>query len=162
MRKIVAAGFALFAALAGWMTPAGAGLFSSTGPVIAILAGDLFLGEAEGQIGGSGTVWIQSRARPEVICRGRFSYSAELGGAGSMLCSDGATATFQFRRLGVLRGHGTGSSTRGPLSFTYGLSPVESEPYLKAPPGKALRLGGNELVLVDARQPVPPAPAGLR
>jgi hypothetical protein len=152
MRRILVVGSAVFAGLAGWMNPAGAGLFSSTGPVIAILAGDLFLGEAEGQIGGSGTVWIQSRSRPDVTCRGQFSYSAVLGGAGDMLCSDGATATFRFQRLGLARGHGTGSSTLGPLSFTYGLSPVESEPYLKAPPGKAIRVGGKDLVLVDATQ----------
>jgi len=152
MRKLLITGSAVFAGLAGWVNPAGADLFSSTGPVIAILAGDLFLGEAEGRIGGSGTVWIQSRARPDVSCRGQFTYSAELGGAGSMQCSDGATATFQFRRLGILRGHGAGISTRGPLSFTYGLSPVESEQYLKAPPGKAIRVGEKELLLVDATQ----------
>jgi hypothetical protein len=149
MRKILAAGIAIFAGLTGWTTPAGAGLFSSTGPVIAILAGELFFGEAEGRIDGSGTVWIQSHTRPGLSCRGQFTYSAELGGAGSLLCSDTATATFQFRRLGLLRGHGTGSSTRGPLSFTYGLSPVDSGPYLTAPPGKALRVGEKDLVLVD-------------
>jgi len=159
MRKILTA---VFTVCAAWINPAGADLFSSTGPVIAILAGDLFLGEAEGRIGGSGTVWIQSRSRPELSCRGQFTYSAELGGVGNMLCSDGATATFKFRRLGLLRGHGTGSSTRGPLSFTYGLSPVESEPYLKAPPGKTIRVGANNLLLVDATQPVQAAPTGLR
>ena len=152
MRKLLVTGIAAIAGFAGWANTAGAGLFSSTGPVIAILAGDLYRGEAEGQIGGSGTVWIQSRARPEMSCRGQFSYSAELGGAGNMLCSDGATATFRFQRLGLARGHGTGSSSRGPLSFTYGLSPVESGPYLKAPPGKTIRVGGKDLVLVDATQ----------
>ncbi len=129
MRKILVA---VIAGLAGWANPAGAGIFSSTGPVIAILAGDLFVGEAEGHIGGSGTVWIQSQARPEVSCHGRFSYSAEHGGAGSMRCSDGNALTFQFQRLGLKRGHGTGISTRGPLSFTYGLSPAEAEPFLRA------------------------------
>ena len=152
----------VLAGLAGVANPARADFLSRTGPVIAILGGDLFLGEAEGRLGGSGTVWIQSRARPEVICRGSFSSSAELGGAGSMLCSDGVTATFRFTRLGLAHGHGTGNSSRGPLSFTYGLNPVESEPYLKAPPGKALRLGGNEVVLVDAAQPIPAALNGSR
>lgn len=147
MRKFL---LAALAGLAGWTNPAGAGFFSSTGPVIAIVAGELFLGEAEGQLDGSGTVWIQSRTRPEVSCRGTFSYSAEAGGAGNMRCSDGAGVTFRFQRLGLKRGHGTGNSTRGPLSFTYGLSPVESEPYLKAPPGKALRVDAKDLVLVDA------------
>lgn len=162
MRKILVTGMTAFTVLAGWANPAGAGFLSRTGPVIAILAGDLFLGEAEGHLGGSGTVWMQSRARPELSCRGQFSYSAEFGGAGSMLCTDGITATFRFTRLGLARGHGTGNSSRGPLSFTYGLNPVESEPYLKAPPGKALRLGGSEVVLVDLAQPVPAALNGSR
>ncbi len=138
------------AGLAGWTNAASADFFSSTGPVIAILAGELYLGEAEGQLDGSGTVWIRSRARPEVSCRGQFASSGENGGAGTMLCSDGAAVTFRFQRLGLLRGHGTGISTRGPLSFTYGLSPVDSERYLKAPPGKALRVNATDLVLVDA------------
>lgn len=141
---------AALAGLAGWTNPAGADFFSSTGPVIAIVAGELYLGEAEGQLDGSGSVWIQSRTRPEVSCRGKFSYSSELGGAGNMQCSDGAGVTFRFQRLGLRRGYGTGNSTRGPLSFTYGLSPLESEPYLKAPPGKTLRVGAKDLVLVDA------------
>jgi hypothetical protein len=131
MRNTLAA---VLVALAGWMNPARAELFSSTGPVIAILAGDLFLGEAKGHLDGSGTVRIQSRANPEVSCYGQFASSAEHGGAGSMRCSDGATLTFRFQRLGFKRGHGTGVSTRGPLSFTYGLSASESEPYLKPPP----------------------------
>ncbi len=122
-------------AAAGWPAPAKAGIFSSSGPVIALVAGELFLGEAVGSLGGSGTLWIQSRARPEVTCRGHFTYSAELGDTGSLLCSDGATATFSFRRLSLLRGHGTGTSSRGPVSFTYGLSDVESRPYLQAAPG---------------------------
>jgi hypothetical protein len=41
------------------------------------------------------------------------------------------------------------------MSFTYGLTANESDLYLKLPPGKALRLDGKDLVLVDVRQPVP-------
>jgi hypothetical protein len=146
MRKLL---IMVLGMLAGWTSPAGAGLFSSTGPVIAILAGDLFMGEAEGHLDGSGTIMIRSRSRPEVICRGQFTYSAELGDAGNMRCSDGATATFQFQRLSLLRGYGTGSSSRGSLSFTYGLTANESGPYLKLPQGKALRVGGKNIVLED-------------
>lgn len=160
MRRILVMSFAAFAGLAGWASPAGAGLFSTTGPIIAILAGDLFLGEAEGNLDGSGTIKIQSRAKSDVTCHGQFTYSAELGDAGNMRCSDGATATFRFQRLSLMRGYGTGSSSRGSMSFTYGLSAHESEPYLKLPPGKALRLDGKDLVLVDVRQPAPgPDPA---
>ena len=35
------------------------------------------------------------------------------------------------------------------MSFTYGLSSVESEPYLTLPRGKALRLNGKDLLLLD-------------
>lgn len=159
MRRTLVTGFAVFAGLAGWAGVAGAGLFSATGPVIAILAGDLFVGEAEGHLNGSGTFQIQSRTRPDLTCRGQFTHSAELGNAGSMQCSDGAIGTFQFKRLSLVRGHGTGSIGRGAMSFTYGLSADESEPYLKLPPGKALRLDGKDLLLVDARLP---APSNLR
>jgi phospholipid transport system substrate-binding protein len=143
------------AGFSGWASPAAAGIFSSTGPIIAILAGDLFLGEAEGNLDGSGTLKIQSRAKLDVTCQGQFTSSAELGGAGNMRCSDGATSTFQFQRLSLVRGYGTGSTSRGSMSFTYGLSANESAPYLKLPAGKALRLVGKELVLVDIRQPGP-------
>jgi len=155
MHRMLIICLAGFAGLAGWASPAGAGFFSSTGPVIAILAGDLFVGEAKGNLDGSGTISIQSRTNPDVTCRGQFTSSAKLGGIGNMQCSDNATATIQFQRLSILRGYGTGSSSRGPMSFTYGLSANESEPYLKLPSGKALRLDGKDLVLVDVRQPVP-------
>jgi len=133
MRRILIMGLAGFA---GWASPATAGLFSSTGPVIAIFAGELFLGEAKGNLDGSGTIRIQSSTKPDVTCRGQFTSSAELGGAGSLLCSDSATATIKFQRLSILRGYGTGSSSRGPMSFTYGLSANESKPYLKLPHGQ--------------------------
>ena len=66
-----------------------------------------------------------------------------------MRCSDGASATFEFQRLSLRRGYGAGTSSRGALSFTYGLSAEESAPYLKLPPGKALSQDGN-LRLVGA------------
>lgn len=146
---------AVFAGLAGWAGAAGAGLFSATGPVIAIIADELFVGEAEGHLDGSGTFQIQSRTRPGINCRGQFTHTAEFGNAGSMQCSDGATGTFQFQRLTILRGYGTGSVNRRAMSFTYGLSSVESEPYLALPRGKALRLRGKDLLLVDARRSIP-------
>ena len=119
------------AGVAGWTNAGAAGLFSSTGPVIAILAGDRFEGVAEGHLDGSGTVRIQSQVTPGLNCRGNFTSSAELGGMGSLRCTDGLVVTFQFRRLTLTRGHGTGTSSRGPLIFTYGLTPAESEPYLR-------------------------------
>jgi hypothetical protein len=139
-----------FACLAGWASPASAGFFSSTGQVIAIFAGELFLGEAEGYLDGSGTISIQSSTRPEATCVGKFTSSAELGGAGSLLCSDSATATIKFKRLSIFSGYGVGVSSQGPMSFTYGLDAKESKPYLKLPSGTVLRLDGKDLVLVKA------------
>src|SRR4029079_1133276 len=92
-------------ALSGPATPAGAGLLSAKGPVIAILAGELFLGEAEGHLGGAGNLPIRSQKRPAVTCTGQFTSSAALGGSGQMQCIDGATATFRFNRLNVFRGY---------------------------------------------------------
>jgi hypothetical protein len=138
--------------LVGWAGPvtlAGAGLFSAKGAVIAILGGELFVGEAEGHLNGAGTLAIHSQKFPERKCTGEFTSSAELGGKGQLTCSDGTTATFQFRRLSVFRGHGTGSHSRGAMSFTYGIAAEEAAPYLKLPDGKKLARTGTELALND-------------
>lgn len=141
--------FAASLALAGPPTLADAGLFSSKGPVIAILAQELFVGEAEGHLNGRGTLFIRSQKDSRLTCAGEFTSSAELGGLGQMRCSDGATATFRFQRLGIYRGHGTGDFSRGSMSFAYGFSAEEAVPYLTLPEGKALRRTGTELALVD-------------
>jgi len=148
--KFLAAAFAGCIGLACPAMPATAGLLSATGAVIAILNGELFVGEAEGHIGGEGTLEIHSRKDPGLTCRGDFTSSAKLGGgAGQLNCSDGSSATFQFKRLSVFRGHGTGSHSRGPMSFAYGLDAAQAAPYLKLPEGKKLRQDGVELALVD-------------
>ncbi len=139
------------AVVVAWTTYAGAGFLSSTGPVIAIFADKLFQGEAEGHLDGSGTIKIQSSTSPSVTCTGQFTSSAELGGAGNLQCSDSSTVTIQFQRLTIFRGYGTGSSSQGPMSFTYGLSAIESKPYLNLPQGKALIKNGKGLLLVDAK-----------
>ena len=155
MRKIWITALAASFGLAGWTHLASADLFSAKGPVIAILADELFLGEAEGHLNGAGTLAIQSQKNPAVSCLGQFTSSAALGGSGQMQCTDGTTATFHFQRLSVLRGRGAGSSSRGLMSFTYGLTAAESATYLKLPAGKKLVLSGNKLALVD----VSPLPA---
>ncbi|OGA05182.1 MAG: hypothetical protein A2W68_04535 [Betaproteobacteria bacterium RIFCSPLOWO2_02_64_14] len=135
--------------LAGPATLAGAELLSATRMVIAILADDLFVGEAEGHLSGAGTLAIRSQKSPDLTCLGQFTSSAALGGLGQMHCTDGTTGTFHFQRLSVFRGHGAGSSSRGAMSFVYGLSAEEAEPYLKLPKGKKLRHNGIELALFD-------------
>jgi hypothetical protein len=134
--------------LASSATVLGGGLLSATGPVIAIVGGDLFVGEAEGHLSGAGTLNIHSQKDPALTCLGQFTSTAELGGSGQMRCSDGSTATFHFQRLTMFCGHGVGNSGRGPISFAYGLTPEKARPYLKLPEGKKLTHNGTELELV--------------
>ena len=149
MRKILITVLAACIGLAGSPTLAGAGLFSVTRTVIAILADDLFVGEAEGHLDGAGTLAIRSQKDPALTCLGQFTSSAALGGSGQLYCSDGATATFYFKRLSVFRGYGAGSFSRGAMSFAYGFTAEEAGPYLKLPEGKKLAHNGTEINLVD-------------
>jgi len=137
-------------ALAAWTGEAGAQFLSSTGPVIAILDGELLVGEATGHLGGWGTIALHSRAKGARTCVGEFSYSEALGDTGQLRCSDGASAAFRFHRLSLKRGYGAGSSSGNALSFTYGLSAEDSAPYLNLPAGKELSGGGKDLELVAA------------
>lgn len=162
MHKIWVTGLAASIGLAGWATLAVADLFSAKGPVIAILADELFLGEAEGHLSGAGTLAIRSQKNSAVSCLGQFTSSAALGGSGRLQCSDGATATFHFQRLSIRSGYGAGSFSRGSVSFTYGLAALESESYLKLPSGKKLAHSGNKLELVEiSPQPVAPAKSAV-
>lgn len=149
MRRILTTVLAACLGVAGSATPAGAGPLSATGAVIAILAGELFVGEAVGHLSGAGTLAIHSKKDPGLTCRGQFTSSAELGGLGQMQCSDGSTATFSFKRLNIFRGYGIGNFSRGAMSFAYGLSAEEAKPYLTLPEGKQLRLSGTQLTLAD-------------
>jgi hypothetical protein len=144
--------------LAEWANVVAAELLSKTGPVIAIMANDLFLGEAEGHLNGAGTIAIHSQRNPDVTCAGQFTSSAELGGSGQMRCSDGATGTYHFKRLTLEKGYGVGSYRQRSMSFTYGLTFDESAPYLKLPPGKKLEHNGNMLALVDTSPAAPRRP----
>lgn len=150
MRRLLVTVLAACAGLAGLPAPAGADLLSATRTVIAILADDLFVGEAEGHLNGAGTLAIRSQKVPGLTCLGRFTSSAAKGGSGQMQCSDGATATFHFQRAGVFRGHGGGKFSRGSMSFAYGFTAEEAEPYLKLPAGKRLLHGQTGLELVDS------------
>jgi len=135
-------------ALAG-AAPASAGPFSATREVIAIMAGDLFMGEAEGHLDGSGTLLIHAQRNPALTCRGQFTSNDKTSGVGQLECSDGATATFKFQRLSVLGGHGTGAYSRGSMSFAYGLTHEEAAPFLKIPEGKRLSHNGAKVAMVD-------------
>lgn len=149
LRRTLHAAMVACIGLAGAAAPGHAGALSATRPVVAILDGELFLGEAEGHLNGAGTIAIHSQQNPALTCRGNFTSSAALGGAGTLQCSDGASAEFRFKRLSIYRGHGTGTTSRGSMSFAYGLSAAESARYLDLPSGKKFAAYGNQLVLVD-------------
>lgn len=148
-RELEAGALALCIVLGAWAGHARA-QFSSSSPVIAILDGELLVGEATGHLGGWGTLALRSHGKAQRTCAGEFSYSEALGDAGQLKCSDGASAEFRFQRLSLMRGYGTGASGRSALSFTYGLSAEESAPYLELPAGKELRRKGDDLELVAA------------
>lgn len=150
MCKLMIMVLAACVGLAGPAAVADAGLLSATRLVIAVLAGDLYLGEAKGHLDGAGTVAIHAQKNPALTCLGQFTTSsAAQGGTGQMRCSDDTTATFLIKRLSVFRGHGAGKFSRGPMSFAYGLTAEEAGPYLKLPAGKKLVHNGTELELVN-------------
>jgi hypothetical protein len=144
--KSTASAAILFLALGA--APASAGLFSATGQVFAILGDKLFVGEAEGHLNGAGTLTIHSQRDPSLSCKGEFVSSAA-GGSGQLTCNDGSRATFSFARLTVFRGHGSGSYSRGPMSFSYGMLAAEAKRYLALPAGKHLVHIATALQLED-------------
>jgi hypothetical protein len=148
-KQFPASVFVLCIALAGWAGVADAGPLSATAPVIAILDGELLVGEVTAHLAGWGTIALHSRSKTGLTCAGEFSATEALGDAGQLRCSDGAAATFQFQRLSLRRGFGAGTSGNA-LGFTYGLTAEESAPYLKLPAGKELKGEGNHLTLVAA------------
>ena len=91
MRNITIATLAACSVLAGLAPLAGAQAFSATREVIVIAADDLYIGDdAEGHLSGAGTLSIHSQKRSgQLSCRGDFTSSAALGGAGQLHCSDG-------------------------------------------------------------------------
>ena len=81
MRKLRIKYLAAGVGLACWTTVASAGLFSASGPVIAIVADELFVGTATGHIDGTGTVVIRSQEHSDLKCAGEFASNGMLGGS---------------------------------------------------------------------------------
>lgn len=114
------------------------GLFTATAPVLAILHDDLFVGEAVGYMDRTGTIDLHSVVDTNLKCVGRFEYTGARTGVANVQCNDGADARLSFNALGPLSGYGYGKTSRGPASFTYGLSPEEAAERLTLPKGKKL------------------------
>jgi heat shock protein HslJ len=141
----------LIVATSGCANSSGArmGLFSATSPVLAILHDDLFVGEAVGGMDRTGTIDIHSALDPSIKCVGSFRYTGSKTGTATVKCNDGAEASLSFNALSMLSGYGYGNSTRGPASFTYGLTPEEAAERLKLPSGKRLTKGPQGPRLTD-------------
>jgi hypothetical protein len=138
--KQVALTLPLFALLSGCANESGArmGLTSATSPVLAILSDDLFTGEAVGYMDRTGTIEITSVIDPNLKCVGQFRYTGSKTGTAIVRCNDGAIAELSFNGLSMLSGYGYGRSSRGPASFTFGLTPEQAAKYLTLPKGKQL------------------------
>jgi hypothetical protein len=128
-----------------------ASLISVSAPVIAILKDDLFTGTAVGYADRTGTIDVASILDPDTRCVGNFAYVGTKIGKGELRCNDGSAGTFQFNGLTMRSGYGLGTTTRGSMSFTFGLNTVEAAEYLRLPQGKTLRetIKDKKLSLVD-------------
>ena len=114
------------------------GLFTVTLPVIAILNGNLYMGDAVAHIDRTGTIALRSAVDPKDRCVGSFRFTSLKTGLADMRCDDGVEAQLSFNALSVFSGYGYGSTLRGPASFTFGLSPEEAAVHLTVPEGKKL------------------------
>lgn len=148
MRKLITLALMAAAGPAGWISAASAEL-TATRKVIAIIGGDLYVGTAVGNLKGAGILNVHSQIDSSLTCKGEFTSSKELGGAGELRCNDGATSAFKFTRVDVFHGHGIGSFSRGTMSFTYGMTLAESLPYLVLPAGKKFSTQNQVIALVD-------------
>ena len=123
--------------LSGCVNESGArmGLFTAKSPVAVTIKGDIFVGWAVGDITGSGTIDIQSAVNPETSCVGEFRYTSTWTkvGKGTVSCNDGGQGQFNFKGLTNLKGFGYGTSNRGPVTFTYGMTAKEAAKYLQKP-----------------------------
>lgn len=139
------------AALTGCANGSGAsmGLFTATAPVLAMLQDDLFTGEAVGYMDRTGTISMTSTIDPDRKCVGQFRYTGSKVGVARVQCNDGAEGELTFNALSMLSGHGYGRTSRGPASFTFGLTPEEASRYLTLPKGKRLNKEGERPRLVD-------------
>jgi hypothetical protein len=114
------------------------GFTSASGPAMAILHEDLFTGEVVGYLDRTGTIDLKSALDPDVRCVGSFRYTGAKTGVAQVRCNDGNEAQLSFNSITALSGYGYGKSSRGPVSFTYGLTAEQSMKYLTLPRGRRL------------------------
>ena len=127
------------------------GLFSVKLPVIAVLHGELFVGEAIASVNRKGTIDLRSVLDGKGKCFGSFRFTDAKTGVADMQCNDGSAARLPFSALSTFSGYGSGSTPNGPASFTFGLRPEVAALHLILPPGKKLVEGSEGLRLESAK-----------
>jgi hypothetical protein len=120
---------------------------SVTVPVVALVADTVFIGESKGYRDGTSSIEMSSTTDPSLKCIGEARRTGLQGGQGSAECNDGTQVKFHFTALSNTSGYGIGSSSRGPVSFTYGLTRDEAIPHLVVPAGHELHKESGELKL---------------
>jgi len=119
---------------------AGFSLFTIREPVLAVVDGVLLAGEALGHWDRTGTMTVHSTLDDTLNCTGTFRFTGLKTGTAQIICSDGSEVELNFEALGALSGWGQGQTSRGLVSFTFGLSPGAATPYLNLPKGKRIIL----------------------
>jgi hypothetical protein len=108
-------------------------LLATSSPAYAVLNGTAFEGSAQLYSDRSGKLDLQSEKEPLIQCMGDLRRTASRSGVISLHCNDGAEAYVNFKVLGEASGHGSGSTGRGMVSLTFGLSRSEAAAHLKLP-----------------------------
>lgn len=136
-------------AIAGCTNQSGAhmGLLNTTSPVLAVVAGEVYTGQSVCHWDGTGAIQLKSLADSHRECSGDFHYESQDLGVGDIHCSAGPAATFQFRALGTLTGYGFGRAREGEVTFAYGMTPEQADPYLRLPPGTKLQRKDDKISL---------------
>lgn len=126
------------------------GIFSASAPVLAVLDDDLLQGQAVGYLDRTGTIDIRSATNAKFRCVGSFRYTGANSGTAMLRCSDGSEGALSFNALDSLSGYGYGNTSRGPASFTFGLTPEQAARYMTLPNGKRLIKNAKEVSPPDA------------
>ena len=140
MLRICLAMTSISLSLSGCTTSSGArmGLFTATAPVYAVMYDELLLGKAVGYMDRTGTINIASAVTDGMRCVGEFRYTGMRTGEADLRCNDGTIALIRFNAISSLSGYGIGSTSRGPVSFTFGMNLDKAEQYLVLPKGKRI------------------------
>ncbi|PZO84824.1 MAG: hypothetical protein DI626_07990 [Micavibrio aeruginosavorus] len=85
-----------------------------------------FLGQATGQIDGSGSLTITTESG--IACMGKFQYAdSRVSGTGTFECDDGRKGTFNFTSNGT-SGLGFGKTDKGePFKFVFGHNDIKTD-----------------------------------